>query len=164
MLSAGDSQITMHCNRCQLNCRSNLYIEMFMSDFSPRDVMFFISQFCHSKYFNNKRNCDQKLITRLRCLKLSRATRKPVFGGLRPDKTKTAVLQRLARDLEFLDIVLETRGIILSKQWITKALIGLCGCACWSAPLLFAYGKNRISHDVAQLSVVWLSLFHFNLY
>ena len=28
----------------------------------------------------------------------------------------------------------------------------LCGCAGRSAPLLFAYGINRFSHDVADLS------------
>ena len=27
----------------------------------------------------------------------------------------------------------------------------MCGCAGWSAHLLFAYGKNRFSHDVAHL-------------
>ena len=38
--------------------------------------------------------------------------------------------------LEISDI--ETGGIILSKQWTTKVLIRLRGCAGWSAPLLFA--------------------------
>ena len=47
--------------------------------------------------------------------------------------------------LEISDI--ETRGIILSRQRTTKALI----CAGWSAPLLFAYGKNRFSHDVTRI-------------
>ena len=30
-------------------------------------------------------------------------------------------------------------------------LIRLRGCAGWSAPLLFAYGKNKFSHDVAHI-------------
>ena len=46
---------------------------------------------------------------------------------------------------------IETTYIILSKQRITKALIRLRGCAGWSVSLLFAYGKNRFSHDIAQL-------------
>ena len=46
---------------------------------------------------------------------------------------------------------LKTRDIILSRQRIAKALIRLRGCAGWSAPLMFAYGKNRFSHDVAQI-------------
>ena len=31
-----------------------------------------------------------------------------------------------------------------------KPVFGVCGCAGWSAPLLFGYGINRFSHDVAQ--------------
>ena len=50
--------------------------------------------------------------------------------------------------LEILDIA--RRGIILSRQRTTKALIRLRGCAGSSAPLLVAYGMNRVSHDVAQ--------------
>ena len=45
----------------------------------------------------------------------------------------------------------ETTNIILSKHRITKALIRLCGYAGRSAPLLFAYGKNRFSHDSAPI-------------
>ena len=33
-------------------------------------------------------------------------------------------------------------------------LIRLCGCAGWSAPLLFAYGINRFSHDVALCDIL----------
>ena len=33
----------------------------------------------------------------------------------------------------------------------TKALTRLRGCAGWSSPLLFAYDRNRFSHDGAQL-------------
>ena len=56
-----------------------------------------------------------------------------------------------------LDIsAIETRGIILSRQLITKVLIRRHGCAGWSAPLLFAYGKNRFSHDEAH--IIWCSI------
>ena len=50
--------------------------------------------------------------------------------------------------LEISDI--ETTDIILYEQRIIKVLIRLRGCAGWSAPLLFAYGINRFSHDVAH--------------
>ena len=56
--------------------------------------------------------------------------------------------------LEILDLA--SIGIILSKQWTTKMLIRLCTCAGWSAPLLFPYGTNRFSHDVAHLSFSFL--------
>ena len=69
--------------------------------------------------------------------------------GFRPGKTlnRPAQLQSLARGLK-------TRGIILSRQRTTKALIRLCRCAGWSAPLLFAYGINRFSHDKAHIIVM----------
>ena len=51
-----------------------------------------------------------------------------------------------------------SRGIILSMQWTTKALIRLRGCAGWSAPLLFASGKSRCSHDEAQL-LFWVNIY-----
>ena len=37
---------------------------------------------------------------------------------------------------------------------MTKMLIRLRRCAGWSASLLFAYGKNRFSHDMAHLYIV----------
>ena len=39
---------------------------------------------------------------------------------------------------------LETRDIILSKEWTTKVLIRLRRCAGWSVPLLFAYGIKHV--------------------
>ena len=45
-------------------------------------------------------------------------------------------------NLETLDIA--SMHIILSKQRKTKVLIRLCGCAGWSAPLLFVYGIRHI--------------------
>ena len=41
--------------------------------------------------------------------------------------------------------------MILSKKRITKALIRLCRCAGWSAPLLFANTEDRFSHVVAHI-------------
>ena len=77
---------------------------------------------------------------------MSLVTRKPVF---RPDRYKPVCVATEARwKLEISDM--ETRGIILSKQQTTKVLIRLRGCTGWSAPLLFAYGKNRFSHDAAH--------------
>ena len=41
-------------------------------------------------------------------------------------------------------------GIIPSRKRTAKALIRLHGCTGCSAPLLFAYGINRFSHDMAH--------------
>ena len=72
---------------------------------------------------------------------MSLLMRKPVFGVCDQVRLKPACsATETSRRLEILDI--ETRGIILSKQRITKALIRLRGCAGWSAPLLFACGKT----------------------
>ena len=78
---------------------------------------------------------------------MSLVKRKPVFrvceqGRLKPACAATEARQRL----EILDI--ETRGIILARQRTAKALIR---CAGWFAPLLFAYGKNKFSHEGAQM-------------
>ena len=50
-------------------------------------------------------------------------------------------------------LVLASKGIILPRKWTTKALLRLRGCAGWSPPLLFTYGMNRFSHDLAQFIV-----------
>ena len=55
---------------------------------------------------------------------------------------------RPARVLKCLAITIGCN--IISRQRTTKALIRLCGCPGWSARLLFAYGINRFSRDVAQ--------------
>ena len=77
---------------------------------------------------------------------MSLVTKKPVFGvcdqvGLTPACSATKTSYRLA----ILDM--ETRGIILSKQRTIKVLIRLRRCV----PLLFTYGINRFSDDVAQI-------------
>ena len=66
----------------------------------------------------------------------------------RKDTNRLAQLQKLA-SLGMSDK--SSKASILSRQRTTKALIRLRGCASWSAPLLFAYGINRFSHDVAQM-------------
>ena len=71
---------------------------------------------------------------------------KTCLRGFRPGETQTGLLRY--RD-EILDI--ETRDIIPSRQRTTKTLIRLRGCAVWIAHLLFAYGINRFSHDVAHI-------------
>ena len=70
-------------------------------------------------------------------IQMNLVTRKPVFGVWDQVRFKPASWR-----LEILNI--ETRGIILSRQWTTKGLIRRRGCAGWSAPLLFAYGKKQV--------------------
>ena len=87
--------------------------------------------------------------------KMSLVTRKPVSGVCDQGRLKPACAATEARQrLEISDI--ETRDIILSRQRTTQVLIRLCRCAGWSAPLLFAYGINRFSHDVAQITLTLL--------
>ena len=81
---------------------------------------------------------------------MSLVMRKSVLGSLRPGKTLTGLLSWWdSYGLEILDLA--SRGIILSRQWTTKALIRLRKCAGWSAPLLFAYGKSRFCHDMTHI-------------
>ena len=86
------------------------------------------------------------------CFHMSHVTRKPVFGVSDQVRLKPAAqLQKLARVLD-----VASRGITLYRQWTMKALIRLRGCAGWSAPLLFACGINRFSHDMAHIHSHWL--------
>ena len=62
---------------------------------------------------------------------------------------RPAQLQKQARVLKFRTIA--STGIIPSRKRITMVLIRLCTCAVWSAPLFFAYGINRFSHDMAYI-------------
>ena len=81
---------------------------------------------------------------------MSLVTRKPVFGVCDLVRHKPAcAATETSKSPEILD--LESRDIILSRQRTTKVLIRLHECAGGSAPLLFAYGINRFSHDVAQI-------------
>ena len=61
----------------------------------------------------------------------------------RPDTNRPAQPQKLARVLKFWLKNLEI-NVILSKQRTTKTLMRLCGCAGWSAPLMFAYDIRHI--------------------
>ena len=65
----------------------------------------------------------------------------------RYDSNRPAQLQRLA-SLEISAIA--NKGTKLCRQRTTKTLIRQRECAGWSMPLLFAYGINRFSPDVAQ--------------
>ena len=82
---------------------------------------------------------------------MSLITRKPVFGVCQVRHKQNCTATEARWRLEISDI--ETRDIILSRQWTTKVLIRLGRCAGWSAPLFFPYGINRFSHDVAHMFV-----------
>ena len=59
---------------------------------------------------------------------------------------------KLARDLKFRIHNGNKRCYTIKAANNTKVLIRLHGCAGRSAPLLFAYGINRFSHDMAHIS------------
>ena len=94
-----------------------------------------------SSYKKSKKNSG----TQKNCCnhpKMSLVMRKPVFGICDQVRFKPACAATEARyRLESSDI--ESRGIILSRQWTTKELMRLRGCADWSAPLLFAYAIKK---------------------
>ena len=75
---------------------------------------------------------------------------KTCLRDLRPGMTQTGLLSY--RDqLDSQIYALASIGITLSRQRTTKVLIRLCWCAGWSAPLLFTYGINRFSNDMAHM-------------
>ena len=76
---------------------------------------------------------------------MSHATTKHVFGSFRPGQTQTGSHMVQPLKLACLEIwAIKSRDIKLSKQRTTKALIRLCSCTGWSAPLLFAYDIRHI--------------------
>ena len=84
---------------------------------------------------------------------------KTCLRGLRPVKTNYL---HSWRDLgRVLKLAILSRGIILSRQWTIKALFSL-RILHWSAPLLFAYGINRFSHDVAHILFALVGLFAYH--
>ena len=87
-----------------------------------------------------------------RLLHMSHFTRNPVFRVCDQVRLKPAcsATERLA-SLEIL--ILASIGIMLSRQQKTKVLIRLQGCAGWSAPLLFTYGKTGFL--MMQLIFIW---------
>ena len=76
------------------------------------------------------------------------------------DKTRPAQPHRPAW-VEILDW--ESVGFILSRQQTTNSLSGLCGCAGWSALLMFAYGVRQIFSCRGSFSFVFslFSLFYY---
>ena len=94
-------------------------------------------------------------------IRLSLDTRKPVFGVCDQVRFKPACSATdTSQSLEISAIA--SRGIILSRQRTTKALIRLRGCAGWSAPLLFAYcirqifsWRASILNDVYGMAGIW---------
>ena len=97
--------------------------------------------FCHeAAHIKLKTNQEQ----------LSHGTRKSVLEVCDQLRLKPACsADETGQGLQILAIT--SRDIILSRQWTTKMLIRLRRCAGWSAPLLFTYGINRFSHDMAQV-------------
>ena len=72
---------------------------------------------------------------------LSLVMRNPVFRVCDQVRLKLACsATETSTSLEILD--LESLGIILSRQWTTKMLIRLRGCAGWSAPVLRIWKKT----------------------
>ena len=52
-----------------------------------------------------------------------------------PSATETRNLKKL---------LVSSLDMILSKKWITKALISLCRCTCWSGSSLFANPRRQV--------------------
>ena len=103
-------------------------------------------------YLNAVKNIFRVIHCHVRCThKIEPRHEKNLSSGFatRVDSNWPVQPQKLDR-LEILDT--ETRGIILSRRQTTKALMRMRGCPGWSGPLLFAYGINRFSHDVAQFN------------
>ena len=75
------------------------------------------------KWATSRENVSSKIFDQVRF--------KPAWSATEP-----------GQNLESLDIA--SVYIILSNQRTTKVLIRLCGCAGWSAPLLFAYGIRHV--------------------
>ena len=68
--------------------------------------------------------------------------RKPVFGV--SDKTSFKPVSSATESSWKIEISsVANLHMILSKKRITKALIRLCGCAGWSAPVLFANPRRQ---------------------
>ena len=104
------------------------------------------------------RPCSLIIVFVVYCTDMSLVTRKPVYGvfdqvWLKPIWAATEASYRL----EISDI--KTRDFILSRQWTTKVLIRLHECAGWSAPLVFAYGINRFSQNMAHIIIHTVAMY-----
>ena len=74
---------------------------------------------------------------------LGLAARKPVFGVSNKVRFKPVFSAiEISKKIEILRVA--SLDIILSNKRITKTLIRLCGCAGWSAPLLFANPRRKV--------------------
>ena len=95
-------------------------------------------------------------------LNLSLVTRKPVFGGVRPSKTQTSLLsnrdQREAWNFGFSNYRYYTRNKAANHKIADQFL--------WMhsliSTLLFTYGINGFSHDVAHLIPKMVTVKKFN--
>ena len=74
---------------------------------------------------------------------LSLAGRKPVFG-ISEKATFKLVSSATQTGKKFEISPVESLHMILSTKRITKVLIRLRGCACWSAPVLFANPQRQV--------------------
>ena len=117
------------------------------------DTQFSLAHTCHWMSLHRPRiKSRSKLPLQKRKRYMSLVTRKPNFGVSEQMRLKlTCSATETSYRLVILDT--ETRGIILSRKRTTKALIRLHGCAGRSALLLFTYGINRFSHDVAHITI-----------
>ena len=117
---------------CSVSLFKELGIQSKDSDFMTLTKFWFFIEPFAVKFITSKpvmlNHCSEEL------LDMSLIMRKPVFGvfdqvRLKPACPATEAKQRF----EISDI--ETRDIIISRQWTAKVLIR----AGWSAPFLFAY-------------------------
>ena len=84
---------------------------------------------------------------------MSHVARKPVFGVCDQVRLVKPACSAVEASYSHAIANVETRDIILPRQRKTKALIKLRRCEASSAPLLFAYGINRFSHDVTHMFI-----------
>ena len=69
--------------------------------------------------------------------------RKPVFRD--SDKARVKPVSSASETSYKIEISpVPSLHMIVSKMRITKALIRLCQCACWSAPVLFANSRRQV--------------------
>ena len=126
-----------------LSCCS-LYIEVYeASDKEPHLWSFWVAVHACLKDFKLCHTKIPFLMRRLECnfIQMCFVTRKPFFRMCDQVRLKPATQpQKLGRGLKFW---IQKLGILF-RQRTTKALISLRGCAGWSVPLLFAYGKKQI--------------------
>ena len=82
------------------------------------------------------------------------SSRENLSSGLltKGDSNQSPQLQRLARKIELFFVA--SLDMVLFKKRITKALIRLCGCTGWSAPLLSANLQRQVSRYEAHIIII----------